>query len=120
MDQPVSRRRFAGVAAATGAFGLMPRLQGKGRIPVGLQLYSIREDCQKDLPGCLAAVAKMGYDGVEKFGWASRKKTPNHGFGMAAGFEKGGHVATCAEVSVTNGAGKVVRGGSEEDTAELQ
>ena len=46
---------------------------------------------------------------AEKFGWASRKKTPNHGFGMAAGFEKGGHVATCAEVSVTNGAVKVVR-----------
>src|ERR1019366_584263 len=46
---------------------------------------------------------------AEKFGWAKRKKTPNHGFGMAAGFEKGGHVATCVEVSVTNGAVKVVR-----------
>ena len=46
---------------------------------------------------------------AEKFGWATRKKTPNHGFGMAAGFEKGGHVATCVEVSVTNGAVKVVR-----------
>src|SRR5208283_5216069 len=46
---------------------------------------------------------------AEKFGWANRKKTPNHGFGMAAGFEKGGHVATCAEISVTNGAVKVVR-----------
>jgi isoquinoline 1-oxidoreductase len=46
---------------------------------------------------------------AERFGWAKRKKTPNHGFGMAAGFEKGGHVATCAEVSVTNGAVKVVR-----------
>jgi sugar phosphate isomerase/epimerase len=72
MDQSVSRRRFAGVAAATAAFGLMPRLQGKGRIPVGLQLYSIREDCQKDLPGCLAAVAKMGYDGVEFAGYYGR------------------------------------------------
>ena len=28
---------------------------------------------------------------AERFGWAKRKKTPNHGFGMAAGFEKGGH-----------------------------
>ncbi len=46
---------------------------------------------------------------AEQFGWAKRKKTPNHGFGMAAGFEKGGHVATCAEVSVTNGAVKVLR-----------
>jgi nicotinate dehydrogenase subunit B len=46
---------------------------------------------------------------AEKFGWARRKKTPNHGFGMAAGFEKGGHVATCVEIGVTDGAVKVLR-----------
>lgn len=37
------------------------------RIPIGLQLYSVREDCARDLPGTLAAVAKMGYTGVEFF-----------------------------------------------------
>ncbi len=35
------------------------------RIPIGLQLYSVREDCVRDLPATLAAVAKMGYQGVE-------------------------------------------------------
>ena len=35
------------------------------RIPIALQLYSVREDCDKDLPGVLSAVAKMGYEGVE-------------------------------------------------------
>jgi isoquinoline 1-oxidoreductase len=44
-----------------------------------------------------------------KFDWKSRKKTAGHGFGISAGFEKGGYVATCAEVSVTNGAVKVLR-----------
>lgn len=39
------------------------------RIPVALQLYSIREDCKKDLPGTLKAVAQMGYDGVEFAGY---------------------------------------------------
>ena len=39
------------------------------RIPIGLQLYSVREDCKKDLPAVLAAVAKMGYDGVEFAGY---------------------------------------------------
>lgn len=39
------------------------------KIPIGLQLYSIREDCKKDLPGVLKAVAKMGYDGVEFAGY---------------------------------------------------
>lgn len=39
------------------------------RIPIALQLYSIREDCAKDLPGCLKAVAKMGYEGVDFAGY---------------------------------------------------
>ena len=37
---------------------------------------------------------------ADKFGWKARKKTAGRGFGIAAGFEKGGYVATCAEVSV--------------------
>ena len=37
---------------------------------------------------------------ADKFGWKARQKTPGRGFGIAAGFEKGGYVATCAEVSV--------------------
>ena len=38
-------------------------------IPVGVQLYSVREDCARDLPGVLAEVAKMGYTGVEFAGY---------------------------------------------------
>lgn len=34
-------------------------------IPIALQLYSIRKDCQKNLPAMIEAVAKMGYQGVE-------------------------------------------------------
>ncbi|MCU0501540.1 MAG: sugar phosphate isomerase/epimerase [Anaerolineae bacterium] len=44
-------------------------------IPVGLQLYSIRNDCAADLPGTLAAVAKMGYAGVEFAGYYDRSAT---------------------------------------------
>ncbi len=35
------------------------------QIPVALQLYSVREDCARDLAGVLGAVARMGYAGVE-------------------------------------------------------
>jgi sugar phosphate isomerase/epimerase len=35
------------------------------RIPIGLELYSVREDFQRDPQGTLKAVAEMGYDGVE-------------------------------------------------------
>ncbi|MCS6861195.1 MAG: sugar phosphate isomerase/epimerase [Abditibacteriales bacterium] len=38
-------------------------------IPIGLQLYSVREECAKDLPRVLAAVAQMGYAGVEFAGY---------------------------------------------------
>ena len=42
------------------------------RIPIALQLYSVREDCERDLSGTLAAVAKMGYEGVEFAGYYGR------------------------------------------------
>jgi isoquinoline 1-oxidoreductase len=47
----------------------------------------------------------------DKFGWKARKKSAGRGFGIAAGFEKGGYVATCAEVSVDakTGGVKVLR-----------
>jgi isoquinoline 1-oxidoreductase len=37
---------------------------------------------------------------ADKFGWAPGKSTPTRGFGLACGMEKGGHVATCAEVAI--------------------
>ena len=42
------------------------------RIPIGLQLYSVRNECAKDLPAVLAAVAAMGYQGVEFAGYHGR------------------------------------------------
>jgi len=42
------------------------------KIPIALQLYSVRHDCVRDLPGTLEAVAKMGYDGVEFAGYYGR------------------------------------------------
>ncbi len=38
-------------------------------IPVALQLYSVRNECQQDLFGVLRQVAEMGYDGVEFAGY---------------------------------------------------
>jgi isoquinoline 1-oxidoreductase len=42
-----------------------------------------------------------------KFGWAPGKSTPTRGFGLACGMEKGGHVATCAEVAIDPATKKV-------------
>lgn len=37
------------------------------RVPVGLELYSVRNELKQDLFGTVRAVAKMGYEGVEFF-----------------------------------------------------
>ncbi len=41
-------------------------------LQVGVQLYSVRADCAKDLSGVLEALAKMGYTGVEFAGYHGR------------------------------------------------
>jgi CO/xanthine dehydrogenase Mo-binding subunit len=37
---------------------------------------------------------------AEKFGWGKSKAEPGRGFGIAGGTEKGGYIATCAEVEI--------------------
>jgi len=46
---------------------------------------------------------------ADKFGWAKAKSSSSQGFGIAGGIEKGGRVATVAEVSISRGEVKVVR-----------
>lgn len=59
----MDRRSFivAAAAASVSASAAMKK-------PVGLELFSVRTELAKDLPGTLKAVAKMGYQGVEFFG----------------------------------------------------
>jgi len=72
--EQLSRRDFIKAGAGTCA---ALTLSGCGRqgasgskvIPVGLQLYSVRNECAKDLPGTIAKVAAMGYEGVEFAGY---------------------------------------------------
>lgn len=35
------------------------------RLPLGIQLYTVREDCKRDFKAVLSALAEMGYQGVE-------------------------------------------------------
>jgi sugar phosphate isomerase/epimerase len=72
----LNRRDFlhrSALGVASLAVGLNAAAQTAGRkIPVGLQLYSVRDQCAKDLPGTLAAVAKIGYKNVEFAGYHGR------------------------------------------------
>ncbi|MGB9810100.1 MAG: sugar phosphate isomerase/epimerase, partial [Caldanaerobacter sp.] len=42
-------------------------------VPVALQLYTLREETQKDFIGTLEKVAEMGYEGVEFAGYGGLK-----------------------------------------------
>jgi sugar phosphate isomerase/epimerase len=65
MPRLPGRRQFLSLAgAAPLAWSSMAAAKRK-KIPVGLEIYSVREEEKKDLPGTLAALAEMGYEGVE-------------------------------------------------------
>jgi sugar phosphate isomerase/epimerase len=60
----------AGAAALAAGAGTSKVLQAAaGKPKVGVQLYSVRELCGKDLAGTVAAIGKMGYKGVEFAGY---------------------------------------------------
>jgi sugar phosphate isomerase/epimerase len=63
LPNPVSRRTFLALAGAL-PFALRASA-AQSKIPVGLELYSVRDALAKDLPGTVTAVAKMGYEVVE-------------------------------------------------------
>jgi isoquinoline 1-oxidoreductase len=44
---------------------------------------------------------------AKTFGWPQKKTRPGQGFGMGGGVEKGGYVATCAEIAVDQHSGEV-------------
>jgi sugar phosphate isomerase/epimerase len=60
---PASRRQFLITSAALPF--LLRRGVSAARIPVGLELYSVRDELTKDLHGTVRAVAKLGYETVE-------------------------------------------------------
>jgi sugar phosphate isomerase/epimerase len=85
-----SRRRFLTMASAapaalilgtgignslvSSALAAEPSLPpARKKIPIGIELYAVREELKKDLPNTLRTVAKMGYEAVEfyspYFGW---------------------------------------------------
>jgi sugar phosphate isomerase/epimerase len=57
----ISRRQFVTAAALT-SFQLRA---DRRSIPIGLELYSVRDRLATDLPGTLKAIARMGYEVVE-------------------------------------------------------
>ena len=66
----LTRRTMLKWAAGAAAVGMVPARrsvagEATSRIPVGLELWSVRAECERELPVVLKAIAKMGYSSVE-------------------------------------------------------
>ena len=102
---PLRQGSYRGLAATANHFAresFMDELAHQAKLdPLEFRLKNLKDD---RLRAVLEAAAK-------KFGWPRTKKLPGQGFGIAGGLEKGGYVATCAEVAVdkSSGAVRVVR-----------
>ena len=102
---PLRQGSYRGLAATANHFAREVHIDELARAikmdPLELRLKNLKDERMKAV---LTAAAKS-------FGWGKTKANASTGFGICCGFEKGGYVATCAEVSVdrTSGAVKLVR-----------
>ena len=105
VESPLRQGSYRALAATANHFARETHMDELARL-VKMDPLAFRRKNLKDerLNAVLDAAAQA-------FGWGKTKASPGQGFGIAGGVEKGGHVATCAEVSVdrANGAVKLVR-----------
>ena len=65
MSSRYSTTRRSFLAAASAALGLSHAAPKRKGAPVGLELYSVRDEMKTDLLGTVRRVGQMGYEGVE-------------------------------------------------------
>ena len=102
-NSPLREGSYRGLAATANVFARECSINDLARLigmdPLAFRIKNLDDDR-------LIAVLRSA---AENFGWTG-SKPQGHGFGIACGFEKGGHVATCAEIAVnTDKEIKVIR-----------
>jgi sugar phosphate isomerase/epimerase len=63
----LTRRQFAQLSATLVAAAATPKMFAAERRQVGVQLYTVRDQAEKDLPGTLKAIREIGYREVEPY-----------------------------------------------------
>jgi len=93
-DSPLRQGSYRGLAATANHFARESHMDDLAALaaldPLEFRLKNLKND---RLRAVLQAAA-------EKFGWGKSKNEPNRGSGLACGVEKGGYVATCAEIAI--------------------
>ena len=92
-DSPLQQGSYRGLASTANVFAREAHITDLARLlrmdPLEFRRLNLNDD---RLRAVLDEAARV-------FNW-TQKKDPGHGFGIACGLEKGGYVATCAEVLV--------------------
>jgi len=93
-NSPLRQGSYRGLAATANHFAReshIDELANELKMdPLEFRLKNIKDERLRDV---LQAAAKS-------FGWGKTKPASGRGFGIACGFEKGGYVATCAEIAI--------------------
>ena len=98
---PLRQGSYRGLAATANHFAREAHLDELAHLlkmdPLEFRLKNLKDE---RLKAVLEAAAKA-------FAWGKVKSGTDRGFGIAGGFEKGGYVATCAEVAVDRATARV-------------
>jgi isoquinoline 1-oxidoreductase len=101
VESPLRQGSYRGLAATANHFARechMDELAHTAGIdPVEFRMKNLKDQRMRTV---LQAAA-------EKFGWSKVKQSATRGFGAACGFEKGGYIGCCAEVSIARPGGAV-------------
>jgi len=98
---PMRQGSYRGLAATANHFARESHMDDLARAtkmdPLDFRLKNISDLRLRDV---FQAAAKS-------FGWPAKKSKPGQGFGIGGGIEKGGYVATCAEISTDDARGAI-------------
>ncbi|HJZ67100.1 MAG TPA: molybdopterin cofactor-binding domain-containing protein [Blastocatellia bacterium] len=97
---PLRQGSYRGLAATANHFARESHIDELARaVKIDPLEFRLKNSKDERFKAVLSAAAKA-------FGWG-KAKSGSAGYGIAAGFEKGGYVGACAEVSVDRATGKV-------------
>ena len=101
VNSPLRQGSYRGLAATANHFAReshMDELAHAAQIdPLELRLKNLSD----------ARLQAVFQSAAKSFGWPQKKNRPGQGFGIGGGVEKGGYVATCAEVAADKNSGEV-------------
>ena len=97
VKSPLREGSYRGLAATANHFARESHIDelasAVGMDPLAFRLKNLKNE----------RVLAVLQTAADRFGWSKKKSTPNIGYGLACGTEKGGYVACCVQVSINAG-----------------